>query len=64
MVEEIPEIAPVTIAFHAIMLSIVVQSVNCSITELDTRGHDKTSGWVVKAIGPGFADQNDTVAKR
>jgi hypothetical protein len=37
MVEKIPEIALAIIASHVMMLSIVAPSVNCSITELDTR---------------------------
>src|SRR5947209_12785758 len=38
MVEEIPEIELAMIAFHAIILSVVVASVNRSITEPHTRG--------------------------
>ena len=48
LVEEIPEIALVKISFHAIMLSVVVPSVNSSITELDTRGTTRRQDGLLK----------------
>jgi hypothetical protein len=48
MVEEIPEIALAIIASHVMMLSIVAPSVNCSITELDTRGTTRRQDGLLK----------------